>query len=370
MTDSDSAVQDLNPLQRAFNLFIMNLPVGDLHELVDFVHQSGDDTQPFSQNLILKQTSEVLKAVSCNDNGRATPSSPTSSNRSGRSKKNGDKKLRPLNSFIAYRSIIYFPTETFLNTVTNKCLGFYSTILTDMTQKSKSGIIKYLWQIDPYKAKWAILAKAYSILRDNHRNDVSVDTFLELTVPFIGLILPGDYLQAMGCRIISSEDQQYRVERACSDCPDLSNSATNYSVIDIVNYCYERGYVEEFHHFEEHEINTQVPFAARPNLAIQTDQGPINLDNVDRAIHNNDISRPDNGAEMDPIKSFLTVRQPSRTQYELFKMLDGAVVDLSEVNAGDPDFYAPFNPAVQAFPTFDPMSQDPFDGYDISDMNF
>jgi hypothetical protein len=239
-----------------------------------------------------------------------------------------------------------------------------------MTQKSKSGIIKYLWQIDPYKAKWAILAKAYSILRDDHGKDVSLDTFLELTVPFIALILPGDYLQAMGCQITTSEDQQYHVQRMSSDCSDLPNSATNYSVIDIVKYCYKRGYVEEFRHLEEHEINTQVPFAARPNLAIQTDQGPINLDNVDRAIHSDGVSRPDNGAEMDPIKSFLNVRQPARTQYELFKMLDGAVFDLSEVNAGDPDFYAPFNPAVQAFPTFDPMSHDPFDGYDISEMNF
>lgn len=370
MTGPDPAVQDLNPLQKAFNLFIMNLPPGDLDELVDFVRESGDDTQPFSQSLIIKQTSEVLKAVSCNDNGRGTPSSPTSSNRSGRSKKTGDKKLRPLNSFIAYRSMTYFPTRAFINTGANIYLGFYSTVLTDMTQKSKSGIIKYLWKIDPYKAKWAILAKAYSILRDDHANDVSLDTFLELTVPFIGLILPGDYLQTMGCQIISSEDQQYRVERASSYCPDLSNSATNYSVIDIVNYCYERGYVEEFHHFEEHDISTQVPFAARPNLAIQTDHGPINLDNVDRAVQNNDISRPENGAEIEPIKSFLTVRQPVQTPYDLFKMLDGAVVDLSEANAGDPDFYAPFNPAVQAFPTFDPMSQDPFDGYDISAMNF
>ncbi|CRG82895.1 Mating-type protein MAT-1 [Talaromyces islandicus] len=351
MTDSDPAVQDLNPLQRAFNLFIMNLPVGDLHELVDYVSQPGDDTQPFSQNLFLQQTSEVLKAVSCNANGRGIPSSPTDSSRSGRSKKNADKKLRPLNSFIAYRS-------------------FYSTIFTDMTQKSRSGIIKYLWQIDPYKAKWAILAKAYSILRDDHGNDVSLDTFLELTVPLIGLILPCNYLEAMGCQIITSENQQYHVQRTSSACPDLSNSATNYSVIDIVNYCYERGYVEEIHHFGEHEITTQVPFAARPNLAIQTDQGPINLDNVDRAVHNDDVARQVNGVEFDPIKSFLSVRQPVRTQYELFKMLDGAVVDLSEVNAGDPDFYAPFNPAVQTFPTFDPLSHDPFDGYDISEMNF
>lgn len=241
-------------------------------------------------------------------------------------------------------------------------------MLTDMTQKSKSGIIRNLWQLDPNKAKWSILAKAYSILRDNHGNDVSLDTFLELTVPFIGLIQPCDYLETMGCKIITIEDQQYEVQRNSLDGPDLSNSATNYSVADIVNYCYDRGYVEELPDFEENEITSQVNFAALPNPRVHTDHGPINLDNVDRAIESDESSRPE--VELGPLKSFFQVHEPVMTQYDVLKIIDGAILNLSEANSGDPDFYAPFNPEVQAFPIFDPMAHDAFDGFDISEMNF
>lgn len=113
MADSQSAALDMNPLQKAFNLFIMNLPGRDLDEIMSYVHQPGDEDPSFVQNMILKQTAEVLKAVSCNDAGYGTPGSPTGSNHSGRSKKSSDRKLRPLNSFIAFRSTIMFHLSNF-----------------------------------------------------------------------------------------------------------------------------------------------------------------------------------------------------------------------------------------------------------------
>ncbi|KAH8703735.1 alpha mating-type protein MAT1-1-1 [Talaromyces proteolyticus] len=352
MPVSYSAQQGLDPLQRAFNMFILNLPTGDLNELISFARHSSGKEQPFAENSILRQAGEVLKSISLNDDGHGMPQSPSVSSRSSRSKNGTEKKLRPLNSFIAYRS-------------------FYSTMFTDMTQKSKSGIIKYLWQIDPYKGKWAILAKAYSILRDDHSDNVSLDTFLDLMVPFIGLIQPASYLEAMGCQIITTADQQYQVQSISSTGPDASNSATNYSVADIVNHCYECGYIKDSPCAELPDDTTQVPFAAKPTIfPIQTDQAPINLDDVNRIVQDTELSRPVDAAMGQTIKSYLSVNQPVRTQYELFKIIDGAVVDLSEANAGDPDFYAPFNPAVQAFPTFDPMANDPFDPYNINEMDF
>ncbi|KAI9884389.1 MAG: hypothetical protein M1823_003821 [Watsoniomyces obsoletus] len=51
---------------------------------------------------------------------------------------------RPLNSFIAYRS-------------------YYSSMFSALQQKEISGLLNRLWQAGPFKAKWTILAKAYSV---------------------------------------------------------------------------------------------------------------------------------------------------------------------------------------------------------------
>ncbi|OKL63530.1 hypothetical protein UA08_01944 [Talaromyces atroroseus] len=342
---------DLNPLQRAFNLFIMNLPSADLNDLVNFVRESDDAESIFSQNEFMRQTNEVLQALSTREHSPVSPASSSGSTRSNRGKKITDRKLRPLNSFIAYRS-------------------FYSTMFTEMTQKAKSGIIRYLWQADPYKGKWAILAKAYSILRDDHSSDVSLDTFLELTVPLIGLIQPGEYLGAMGCEIVMTDEQHFRIQNISPSRPELSDSATNYSVNDIVNYCYERGYVENVKSTQESGNASQVLFVAQPNTNIQTDQGVIDLDNVNRVIEISDNLPPEEVEENLRISALLDIHEPTKTQDDLVTDIDKAVLDLQEYNNGDPDFYAPFNPAVQTFPIYDPMAHDPFNAYDINEMRF
>lgn len=241
----------------------------------------------------------------------------------------------------------------------------------EMTQKSKSGVIRYLWQADPHKGKWAILAKAYSLLRDDHGSNVSLDTFLELTVPFIGLIRSEDYLNVMGCQIVMTDEQQYRIESISSSGQDLTDSATNYSVADIVNYCYERGYVESVKASVESEATSQLLFATQPNITIRTDQGAINLDNVNRIMEYNNHTT-DNNTEVETfrVSSLLDIHEPIQTQDSLYGNIENVLNELREHNGGDPDLYAPFNPAVQTFPLYDPMAHDPFDAYNISDMRF
>lgn len=241
----------------------------------------------------------------------------------------------------------------------------------EMTQKTKSGIIKDLWQADPYKGKWAILAKAYSLLRDDHRNEISLDTFLQLTVPFIGLIQPEDYLEIMGCRVVTT-DGQYHIENVSPARPDLSESATNLSVGDVLQHCYENGYVEvhDVQHTTQSEITSQLLFAAQPNSSIRTDQGDIVLDNVNQVMQ---YTQPVQNAAEQPLIStsaLLGVRVPMLTQGDLLKNIHIKVADLRQHNNGDPDLYAPFNPTVQGFPTYDPMAHDPFDAFNITDMPY
>lgn len=241
----------------------------------------------------------------------------------------------------------------------------------EMTQKTKSGIIKDLWQADPFKGKWAILAKAYSILRDDNRNEVSLDTFLELTVPFIGLIQPEDYLKIMGCRLVRI-DGQYSIENISPARPDLSESTTNLSVGDILKFCYDSGYAEDddVQHTIQSETTSQILFAAQPNSNIRTDQEAIVLDNVNRLMQY--MPPAQNTAEQTQVSTnaLLGVRIPTQTQGDLLKNINIKVADLRQHNNGDPDLYAPFNPAVQGFPTYDPMAHDPFDAFNITDMPY
>lgn len=88
---------DLNPLQRAFNLFLMGLPSSDLDNLVSFIRHSDEAERLNYQDEFMRQTTDVINAIAAED---PIPSSPESSAGSIEIK----KKLRPLNSFMAYRS--------------------------------------------------------------------------------------------------------------------------------------------------------------------------------------------------------------------------------------------------------------------------
>ena len=64
-----------------------------------------------------------------------------------------------------------------------------------------------MWQSDPFKAKWSVLAKAYSILRDgNGKHNTPLDKFLAINGPLVGIIGPQDYLQKLGWHISVSDD--------------------------------------------------------------------------------------------------------------------------------------------------------------------
>lgn len=138
----------------------------------------------------------------------------------------------------------------------------------DITQKAKSGILRFLWQNDPFKAKWAILAKAYSKIRDEHcgSNNVSLDSFLNLNSGYIGILEPSLYLQAMGWELTVDEEQQYTMARVSHTTTNETDVSTNYSVNDIVNRCYETGYVSQRGRQKRARCNNEavMSFVAQP----------------------------------------------------------------------------------------------------------
>ncbi|KAH8428987.1 uncharacterized protein LDX57_006658 [Aspergillus melleus] len=160
----------------------------------------------------------------------------------------------------------------------------------DLTQKIKSGIFRFLWQNDQFKAKWAILARAYSIVRDDHVEEVTLETFLALNAGFIGIIPPDRYLDAMGWQI-TADQQQYTMARVGNPKINEADVATNYSVDDIVNNCYENDYVTARNRRNRRGRGHApvMAFAAQPNLNFpQKDNIQINANDADVA----DVDQP------------------------------------------------------------------------------
>ena len=120
-------------------------------------------------------------------------------------------------------------------------------LFSNLQQKDISGFLTYLWQTDPFKAKWSIIAKSYSEIRDKKGKDkVPLEKFLATICPLFDIVQPEHYLGLLGWEIAVDEEGQSILRRAF----DLDLSAlkpelltTNLSVADVVQHCYTSGYV-------------------------------------------------------------------------------------------------------------------------------
>ena len=121
-------------------------------------------------------------------------------------------------------------------------------MFTNIQQKDISTILRHLWQVDPFKAKWAILAKAFSVIRDDKgKKDASLDAFLNISAPFVDIVQPGTYLAVMGYQLTIvnnqatlSQQPNYNINTV-----DRRLLTTTRSVSDVVDNCYSHGYFTE-----------------------------------------------------------------------------------------------------------------------------
>ncbi|RAL10537.1 uncharacterized protein BO97DRAFT_349077 [Aspergillus homomorphus CBS 101889] len=280
------------PLQRAFNAFLTTMPPQQLSELLQHLQDNmpqvtNKDIRPSHESETIAESSQAI-----HDNANATvdhgdPGTPTPASRVKKAPQEG--KRRPLNSFIAFRS-------------------FYSVIFPEITQKAKSGILRFLWQNDPFKAKWTIIAKAYSIIRDTHEDEhsVSLETFLNLNSGMIGIIQPDRYLDVMGWQLAVDKYQQYTMTKVKLPTTTEGQLSTNYSVDDIIKNCYDTGYVSggNRNNGPGRSRNPAVmAFAAQPTLVVHdrnsiqiNDSHTITTGNRDGSIPTKAAS-PDNATE-------------------------------------------------------------------------
>nr|AAO49357.1 MAT-1 protein [Zymoseptoria passerinii] len=90
---------------------------------------------------------------------------------------------RPLNAWMGFRN-------------------FYLKVLEGLAQKDISKTMTVFWANDPFKSKWALLSKAYSVARGTRAKiDAPLGGFFSLCAPLVGIISPQDYLDMMGWQL-------------------------------------------------------------------------------------------------------------------------------------------------------------------------
>ena len=137
------------------------------------------------------------------------------------------------------------------------CTGFYRNLFSlvqgnefqqkTFQQKELSGYLTILWDADPFKSKWSILAKAYSVIRDAQgKKKAPLDGFLDITGPLIGIVPSQDYFSVLGWQMASGINNEIILVRDRNfDIKTIDQELliTNLSVQDLVVACRHYGYV-------------------------------------------------------------------------------------------------------------------------------
>ena len=122
---------------------------------------------------------------------------------------------------------------------------YYSILFTKFQQKDISGVLTFMWHNDPFKAKWAILAKAYSVIRDHEgKENAPLGKFLLINSDFIGIVAPGSYMAVLGFEIYTNIDGQLMLRRESMTNNFSSHLlTTDKSVNDVIKNSYQNGLV-------------------------------------------------------------------------------------------------------------------------------
>ncbi|KAJ5738331.1 Mating type protein [Penicillium malachiteum] len=159
-------------------------------------------------------------------------------------------RLKPLNSFMAFRT-------------------FLAPLFPGLQQKDKSMLISTIWKNDLFKAQWAVLAKAYTHLRDHFTlQDQTLSTFIQVTKGLFNFPTPERYLVHIGWKVYPGNDGGIRLmhipERLTFRLPN-----NTVSVNDVLFFCAGRPA------YATQKDDSMWPFffAMRDDVFVVNDQG-------------------------------------------------------------------------------------------------
>lgn len=105
-----------------------------------------------------------------------------------------------------------------------------------------------LWEKEPNKPLWSMMAKAWSTIRDRvGKNQAPLDKFFSIICPYLEVPSPETYLERYGWTVIVNQEGGPKLAR-----DDVSESASisaevagrTLSVEDIISYCQSMGYAQ------------------------------------------------------------------------------------------------------------------------------
>ena len=320
---------------------------------------------------------------------------------------------RPLNSWMAYRG--KYPTSSHRILVAEIRPAYYQICFASLQQMHISNVMGKVWQHDPFKAKWAIIGKAYSVLRDKlGKEKAPLDQFLKIVCPPMNMIEPTQYFVTMGWEMTIAEDGQAFVHR--NEKPiDARYFLLFHSVNDVICQSYFSGYFTGS--LPAHLLPIEEPAMSMATTAQPTssDTNPLPVladthdDNADSTNHiDADGLENDDGvlaipalaqgvtAEAEPAYSTHEVTQEvtdvtedaedsslkAQNPFGMF-LVDTTAAPTTNFTEGDAfgfqnahyelDSEYPhneeFNPDKPATVSFDPFMGNQFDAFDVSDWD-
>jgi hypothetical protein len=147
------------------------------------------------------------------------------------------------------RIIITSTVATILTVV----VGYYLTIpvFKLWPMKILSNLLGQLWEVDPNKSLWSLMAKAWSEMRDQiGKNNVPLDQFFKIICPLLNLPSPETYLEGQGWKLEINQEGIPILLRDPTAQPPAS-LITEFadmplSVEDITSICQTMGYAQGY----------------------------------------------------------------------------------------------------------------------------
>jgi hypothetical protein len=118
-----------------------------------------------------------------------------------------------------------------------------------MTQKDASSLLKMLWAKDPWKHRWALVAKVYSFARDEMvHQKLTLSHFLDTACPIMELPDADCYLDTLGWSMFHDENghltgsqERERVVEGLSRLGNLLNPPPN-TELELLTMCIANGF--------------------------------------------------------------------------------------------------------------------------------
>jgi hypothetical protein len=156
--------------------------------------------------------------------------------------------------------------------------AFYAQVFPGLTQKVKSGLLRSMWAGETRKIFFALLAQAYTNLRDNHAAVVQLDKFLAAVTGQLPVVPANQYLRKMGWEVVKGADGELSLMRSTSfDAGAVEAeypSSTNVSAQDLVNTCYDSGLVPRSSRVDP-KMRSRTNVMAMPIAPAPTTQAPV-----------------------------------------------------------------------------------------------